>query len=197
MSWKCVFTQRTEQCVRSIIPFQCRADQPAICTLYLRFEFARAARSCAFILPGAVCKFISYFSFPCFAELVSPLFFPSLLLSEVTFKSLGLFFPETACSSLLLLLPCSSLLLSLSDFHVFPSAVTISSFLTWKRRIAKRPVWWVSRKRGEKQRAAATGWSRLCEHFRSSRMGAGWRGSWVWYKPRRERCKQEEPKTDL
>lgn len=103
-----------------------------------------------------------------------PKFFLSLLLSEVTFKSLGLFFSESACSSLPLLLPCSSLLLSLSDFHIFPSAVTISSFLTWKRHIAKHPVWCANRKRGEKRRTTAIDWFRLCTQTSASRV-AGWK----------------------
>lgn len=74
-------------------------SQPS--TLHLFFEHVRATRSCAFVLPGAVCKFIIYSSFSCFADLlVSPLLH-SLPLSEVTFKSCSLFFLETACSFLI------------------------------------------------------------------------------------------------
>lgn len=103
MSLKCMFTQRREQYVHFIILFQCTADQTAICTLSVPSELARATRSCAFIFPGALCKFIIYFScrshFP-------PSFFPSLLLSEVTSKSLGLF-----RNCLFLIAPVASLLL--------------------------------------------------------------------------------------
>lgn len=112
--------------------------------------------------------------FPAFQISCFPLFFPSLLPSEVTFKSLGLFFSETACSSLPLLLPCSSLLVSLSDFHIFLSAVTISSFLTWKRHSAKHSIWCVNRKRGEKRCTTAIDWFRLCTQISTSRV-AGWK----------------------
>lgn len=103
-----------------------------------------------------------------------PLFFPAFLFSEVTFISLGLFFSDTACSSLLLLLPCFSLLLSWSDFPIFPSAVTISYFLTWRRRSAKHPVWCVSRKWGERWCTAATDWLGLCAQSSTSRV-TGWK----------------------
>lgn len=116
---------------------------------------------------------LHFFSLLC-RSVVSPSFFPSLLLSEVTFKSLGLFFLETACSSLPLLLPDYFLLLSLSDFHIFPSAVTISSFLTCKRHIAKHPVWHVNRKLGEKWCAIAIDWFRLYIQTSPSRV-AGWK----------------------
>lgn len=78
-----------------------------------------------------------FFLFPvlqtcCFLLLFLPFTFLRSLLHLIVL--------QTSCSSLPLLFPCSSLMLSLSDFHIFPSAVTISSFLTWKRHIAKHPV---------------------------------------------------------
>lgn len=125
----------------------------------------------------AVCKFIL---FPALQICCFLLFFPTLLLSEAIFQSLGLFFLETACSSVPLLLFCSKLLLSLSDFHIFPSAVTISSFLTSKRRITKHCVWYVNRKLEDKWCTTAIDWFRLCtqeQHFKSSWMEIGLRGA--------------------
>lgn len=112
-----------------------------------------------------------FFSLLC-RSVVSPSFF-------LPFSSLGSFlyllvFSDTACSSLLLLLPCFSLLLSWSDFHIFPSAVTISYFLTWRRHIAKHPVWCVNRKWGEKWCTAAIDWFRLCAQTSTSRV-TGWK----------------------
>lgn len=74
------FTQRSKQYVDFIILSQCAADQATTHILYLLSEFARATRNCAFILPGAVCKFIIYFSFLCFADLLFPPLFSCLSL---------------------------------------------------------------------------------------------------------------------
>lgn len=84
----------------------CWTSQPS--TLHLFSERVRATRNSAFVLPGAVCKFIIY-SFSCFADLLVSPRLHSLPLSEVTFKSCSLFSLETACS--FLIAPVASLLL--------------------------------------------------------------------------------------
>lgn len=113
--------------------------------------------------------------FPALQISFPPLFSSFLLLFSFLRLLLNLLVSsEAAFFSLPLLFPCSSLLLSLSDFHIFPSAVTISSFLTWKRHIAKHPIWCVNRKWEDKWCTTAIDWFRLCMQTSTSRV-AGWK----------------------
>lgn len=164
------FTQRSKQYAKLIIQSQCAADQAAIRTLYLLSDFARATRNHAFILPGAVCKSVIYFSFPCFADLMFPPLFSCLSLLWGHLYLLVFSFQ-------ILIAPVASLLLLVAVmiwFSHFP--ICCNNFILSHSKEAYRqtPVWCVSRKWGEKWSTTATDWFRLCAQASTSAV-MGWK----------------------
>lgn len=179
------FTQRGKQFVHFIILSQCTADH----TLYLLSEFGRATRNRAFILPGAVCKFIICFSFPCFADLLFPPLF-SFLFFLWGYFYISWSFLFRYC--LFLIAPVASLLLLVAVmiwFSHFPICCNNFILSHLKEAYRQTPRLMCEQKmRREMMHYSHRLIQALCtnQHFKSNRMEMGLRGSWVRYKPRRE-----------
>lgn len=138
-----------------------------------------------------------FFSLLC-RSVVSPSFFLPFSSPGVIFMSLGLF---RYC--LFLIAPVASLLLLVAVmiwFSHFP--ICCNNFILSHLKDAYRqtPCLMCEQKmRREMMHCSHRLIQALCtnQHFKSNGMEMGLRGSWVRSKPRGERCKQEESKTNL
>lgn len=191
------FTQRSKQYVNFIILSQCTADQAAIHSLSPLWVCQSYQEPCFYLTWGSLK--IHNLLFPALQICCSLLFFPclSLLWAHFSFSWSFLF-----RSCLFLIAPVASLLLLVAVmiwFSHFPICCNnfILSHLKEAYRQAPR-LMCEQKTRREMMHCSHRLTQALCRNQRckSNGMEMGWRGSWVWYEPRRERGKQEGSETN-